>query len=240
LEVQKEIMAEIEGYQKIIDGARTVLDNYLPHIPIHPDWPMVELGKATKVTSGFSFNSKNFSKTNQIKSIKISNVGVREFVEDDGNNLPSSFCNSHSDYIVHSGDLVLALTRSIISSGLKVAIVPHAYHCSLLNQRVASIKGKENLSIIKFIYFVLCSDFVYRYISEKARSLMQPNLSIVDLKGLKIPLPPLSTQQAIVAEIEGEQTLVDANRELIARFEKKIQATLSRVWGEDEPAPAES
>ncbi len=45
LEVQKEIVAEIEGYQKVIDGARAVLDNYRPHIPIHPDWPMVELAK---------------------------------------------------------------------------------------------------------------------------------------------------------------------------------------------------
>jgi len=43
---------------------------------------------------------------------------------------------------------------------------------------------------------------------------------------------------AIVAEIEAEQTLVNANRELIARFEKKIQATLARVWGEDKPPPA--
>ena len=48
-------------------------------------------------------------------------------------------------------------------------------------------------------------------------------------------LPPLATQQAIVAEIEAEQALVSANRELIARFEKKIQATLARVWGEEEP-----
>ena len=54
-----------------------------------------------------------------------------------------------------------------------------------------------------------------------------------------IPLPPLATQQAIVAEIEAEQALVAANRELIARFEKKIQATLARVWGEDKPALGE-
>jgi restriction endonuclease S subunit len=31
LEVQKEIVAEIEGYQTVIDGARAVLDNYRPH-----------------------------------------------------------------------------------------------------------------------------------------------------------------------------------------------------------------
>ncbi len=43
LEVQKEIVAEIEGYQKVIDGARAVLDHYRPHIPIHPDWPITNL-----------------------------------------------------------------------------------------------------------------------------------------------------------------------------------------------------
>ena len=37
-------------------------------------------------------------------------------------------------------------------------------------------------------------------------------------------LPALDTQRAIVAEIEAEQALVAANRELITRFEKKIQS----------------
>ncbi len=48
--------------------------------------------------------------------------------------------------------------------------------------------------------------------------------------------PTLATQQAIVAEIEAEQALVAANRELITRFEQKIQATLARIWGEEAPA----
>ena len=49
--MQKEIVAEIEGYQKVINGARAVLDNYRPHIPIHPDWPMVELGEVVESRS---------------------------------------------------------------------------------------------------------------------------------------------------------------------------------------------
>ncbi|MCU0735788.1 MAG: N-6 DNA methylase, partial [Methylotetracoccus sp.] len=53
LDVQKEIVAEIEAYQKVIDGARAVLDNYRPHIPIHPDWPVKDLVEvATKITDG--------------------------------------------------------------------------------------------------------------------------------------------------------------------------------------------
>ena len=68
----------------------------------------------------------------------------------------------------------------------------------------------------------------------------QPQLPIRNLNEAKIPLPPLATQQAIVAEIEAEQALVAANRELIARFEQKIQATLARVWGEDAPVATEA
>ena len=44
LEVQREIVAEIEGYQRVIDGARAVIDNYRPQIVVDPEWPMVELG----------------------------------------------------------------------------------------------------------------------------------------------------------------------------------------------------
>ena len=64
----------------------------------------------------------------------------------------------------------------------------------------------------------------------------QPNFGPSHLKQVNLPLPPLATQQAIVAEIEAEQKLVAANRELIERFEKKIQATLARIWGEETPA----
>jgi restriction endonuclease S subunit len=53
------------------------------------------------------------------------------------------------------------------------------------------------------------------------------------VESYEIPLPPVAIQQAIVAEIEAEQALVAANRELITRFEQKIQATLARIWGEE-------
>jgi type I restriction enzyme M protein len=58
------------------------------------------------------------------------------------------------------------------------------------------------------------------------------SLNYTPIRLFKIPLPPLAEQQAIVAEIEAEQNLVNANCELITRFETKIQTTLSRIWGE--------
>jgi restriction endonuclease S subunit len=52
------------------------------------------------------------------------------------------------------------------------------------------------------------------------------------LRSFKIPLPDLATQRAIVAEIEAEQALVAANRELILRMEAKVKAAIDRVWGQ--------
>jgi type I restriction enzyme M protein len=52
LSVQEEIVAEIEGYQKIIDGARMVVENYKPRIDIDPEWPMVRLGEVCDFIRG--------------------------------------------------------------------------------------------------------------------------------------------------------------------------------------------
>ncbi|MGH9428463.1 MAG: hypothetical protein ACRD2L_19425, partial [Terriglobia bacterium] len=58
-------------------------------------------------------------------------------------------------------------------------------------------------------------------------------LTTDQIKEFDIPLPPLAKQRQIVAEIEVERKLVDANRELIARMEQKLQARLAEVWGKE-------
>ncbi|HSW62153.1 MAG TPA: restriction endonuclease subunit S, partial [Dissulfurispiraceae bacterium] len=65
------------------------------------------------------------------------------------------------------------------------------------------------------------------------RTAAVPSLDRKNAHRVAVQVPPFTEQKKIVAEIEAEQALVAANRELIARFEKKIQATLARVWGEE-------
>ena len=58
------------------------------------------------------------------------------------------------------------------------------------------------------------------------------NLTTDQIREFLIPIPDLETQRAIVAEIAAEQALVNANQQLIARFEAKVKAAINRVWGE--------
>ena len=51
------------------------------------------------------------------------------------------------------------------------------------------------------------------------------------LADIQIPLPPLSVQQEIVAEIEGYQEAISAHQQQMEDLENRIQAKISSVWG---------
>ena len=212
LEVQKEIVAEVVGYQKVINGARAVLDNYHPHIPIHPDWPKRNLGTlADNLDSRRVPITKGDRKEGPFPYYGASGIvdRVADFIFDE-------------DILLISEDGANLLARS----------TPIAFSVSgkcWVNNHAHVLKF-ESLATQKFVEVHLNSISIEEFITGSA----QPKLNQEALNRIPIPIPDdVATQQAIVAEIEAEQALVAANRELIIRFEQKIQATLARIWGED-------
>ncbi|MDR0301767.1 MAG: restriction endonuclease subunit S [Treponema sp.] len=57
------------------------------------------------------------------------------------------------------------------------------------------------------------------------------SISKKDIEAITIPLPPLKTQHAIVAEIEEEQKLVDGCRELVVLYEENVRRIIEKAWG---------
>jgi type I restriction enzyme M protein len=233
LEVQKEIVAEIEGYQKVINGARAVLDHYRPHIPIHPDWPMVPLEVACDIQRGkFSHRPRNeprfygggypFIQTGDV--VRAANGGKITFTQtlnEEGLSVSKLFQPP-----------VVVITIAANIGDTAVLDFPSCFPDSV----VALIPKPDTDA--RYLEVVMRTK--KQHLNDIAPQAAQKNINIEILKTVEIPLPPLATQQAIVAEIEAEQALVAANRELITRFEQKIQATLARIWGEEAPAAPEA
>ena len=230
LEVQKEIVAEIEGYQKVINGARAVLDHYRPHIPIHPDWPMVQLGDSSlfRVESGGTPKS-------DVPEYWGGGIPWATLVD-----LPAT------DFISE----ITATKRTISDQGLRessakmspansIGVSTRATIGRIAINRVpiATNQGFKNVVIEDSTraepeYVALAITKIVPTMQAWATGGTFAELSKTKFCELEVPLPPLATQQAIVAEIVAEQALVAANRELITRFSAKIQATLARIWGE--------
>ncbi|MCG3773596.1 MAG: hypothetical protein JW395_0405 [Nitrospira sp.] len=231
-------MAEIEGYQKVINGARAVLDHYRPHIPIHPDWPMVELREIIdELESGVSVNSTS-TPTNkgELGILKTSCVTTGIFQPEEHKTVVSDElsrvrCPARGNTIIISR----MNTEALVGANAYVdKDYPHLFLPDRLWQTVITRPDVE----VRYIQTVLASDSCRSRISAicGGTSGSMKNIAKPQLLSITVPLPPLATQRTIVAEIEAEQGLVAANRELITRFEQKIQATLARIWGEETPA----
>ena len=88
----------------------------------------------------------------------------------------------------------------------------------------------SNIETQKLVEIFINSISIKEFITGSA----QPKLNQQALNKIPIPLPPLEVQKEIVARIEREQELVNANKELIKIFESKIKSKISSVWGEEE------
>jgi type I restriction enzyme M protein len=233
LEVQKEIVAEIDGYQKVIDGARAVLDNYRPHIPIHPDWPMVRLADVCETITDGDHQPPPKAALG-IPFVTITNINDEHELDFTKTFfVPESYYSSlNASRKPRGGDILYTVTGSY---GIPVLVPENIRFC--FQRHIALIRTGPQL-LNRFLLSLLASPFMLQQGHKAATGVAQKTVSLNSLRNFQVPLPPLIIQQAIVAEIEAEQALVAANRELITRFEKKIQATLARVWGDDEPPVA--
>jgi restriction endonuclease S subunit len=98
------------------------------------------------------------------------------------------------------------------------------------NQACAAIEVASPSIDRDFLYWSLAGKYLELRAISESRGGNQSNLNSQLIREVNIPLPDLETQRAIVTEIEAEQALVNANRELIRRFEAKIKITIDRVW----------
>ncbi len=233
LSIQAEIVAEIEGYQKIIDGAKAVVANYKPKIDIDPNWEMVELGEIIdELETGVSVNSESRNiKKGEKGVLKTSAVTYGIFLPEEHKTiLPAEYerakCNPKKDSIIISR----MNTENLVGAS---AYVKEDFHDLFLPDRLwQTVISRKDISA-RFVHLIISSEDYRKRISEicGGTSGSMKNISKKNFLSISIPLPDLETQGKIVAQIENEQALVNANIQLIQIFEQKIKDRIAKVWG---------
>ena len=223
LEIQQEIVAEIEGYQRVIDGARAVVENYRPHIAIEQEWSMV------KVKDMFYRSSETVSPDTLVGPSTY--IGLEHISQATGRLIGETTIDDPAQIksrknVFYKGDILYGRLRPNLN---KVWLANCHGFCST---DILVIKPAKDGVLGPLYAHIFRSDTFNEEVLRRVAGAQLPRISWKQFENIDISLPPLATQQAIVAEIEAEQALVDGNRELIERFEEKIRGAVGRVWGE--------
>jgi len=248
LEVQQEIVAEIEGYQKIIDGCRQVIDAWKPDVETyleeelktylaeHPEkqeklaegWPMVRLGEVCEI------NPKKSEVSNLNDDITVSFLPMEDIgtVQDIIPKKEKKLSEVYKGYTYFKeNDVLVAKVTPCFENG-KSGIAR--------NLKNGIGFGSSELHVLRPIKEKIISEYIYPYISSN-RFLKEGAKMMTGTGGLQrvpaffiqeyqIPLPPLEVQQRIVAKIEAERKVINSLREMVKTYEEKIKKVIDRVW----------
>ena len=232
IEVQQQIVDELEGYQKIIDGCRQVVENYKPTIDIDPSWEMVELADAlTNISNGSNYSSDQVGKGTKVLSVKDFDDTSIFISTENCQKVDLSSAELERKLVYENDILVVRSSGSDKKVGMSI-LVPK------LSEKVGFngflIKLTVNFERIN-PYFLCCllrTDQYRKLISESANKANINNVSQDTLKSLLVPLPNLDNQNRIVMSIKEEMVLVESSQKLIDIYTQKIQDRINKVWGE--------
>ncbi len=149
------------------------------------DWPVEALEKQASVQVGFPFQSQRYTNSG-VRLCRGANVLPGRLDWNDVRFWPSNEGSDLKNVELQEGDVILALDRPWISSGLKVASVRKSDLPALLVQRVARVRGR-NESHTRFIYEALRHPAFWSYCRPTETTI--PHISPVELRNYPLVKP---------------------------------------------------
>ena len=221
-EAQREIVEEIEGYQRVIDGARMVVDNWRPRIEVDPEWPVVELGELFARRNG-SVQPGELSSS--IAYVRLEDIeGGTGFLLD-GTDLGDASTVKSAKTKFYEHDILYGKLRPNLN---KVWLSDREGICSTDIYALTPVNGKADPEY--YAHALRSPDFNHAAVARVSGAQL-PRISWTAFATLPIPLPPHDAQRKVVARIAEEQTAVNANRDLMAMMEERVREVVARVWG---------
>ena len=215
LSVQEKIIDEIEGYQKIIDGARQVVENYKPTIKVDPAWETVELGSVATLLNGRAYKQDELLHDGKYPVLRVGNFfSNRDWYYSDLELEPEKYCDN--------GDLLFAWSASFgpkIWDGGKVI-----YHYHIWKIILTDSIDRD------FLYYILLG--LSETIKTQGHGIAMIHTTKGDMEKMLIPLPPIEIQKEIAFKTNEEAQIVGQNYRLIEIFQQKIRDRINEVWGE--------
>ena len=234
LKVQKEFVTELDGYQKIIDGARQVVKMWRPSFDIDSQWEKVKLGNNSVIQIIDGDRGVNYPKKEEFTDkgyclfLNTSNVrkGYFDFSKCD-------FITKEKDNSLRKGRLqkedVVLTTRGTLGNTAYYS-KEIVFENIRINSGMVILRSNKGKIFPAYLLQFLNSNEFAQQVKNFMSGSAQPQLPIRILSEIRLPLPSLEIQKQLVAQIGQEYTFINSNKKLIEIYEHKIESKIAEVW----------
>lgn len=229
LTIQEQIVAELDSYQKIIDGARQVVENYKPTIQNNSHWETVRLGDICELNPRKSEVKDFEGDVSFVPMAVISDTDMYFSVQEQK---PLKEVYTGYTYF-RDDDVLLAKVTPCFENGKSGLAKNLENGIGFGSSEFFVLRANPDRVLPEYIYYIINSN---RFISEGTPQMTGTGglrrLTKDFVLNYPVSLPPLDEQRKIVNQTEEEIAVVEQNKRLIEIFEKKINDKISEVWGE--------
>ncbi|MEP1306529.1 MAG: restriction endonuclease subunit S [Balneola sp.] len=127
------------------------------------------------------------------------------------------------------GDIVFARTGATTGKSFLVKSLDYkaVYASYLIRLRLIT-----DQVLPEFVSYFFKSVKYWNQIYTDSDGATLPSFNATKLKALKIPLPTLSEQKAIVAKLDRAQRLIDIDKAMLAKYDQLIQSVFLEMFGD--------
>ena len=212
----------------MVDGLRQAIDKWKPQIATDLDWQTVELGdeELFQIESGGTPKSGVQAHWDGgVPWITLADLPAVNAVTE----IVSTEWTISEEGLGNSSAKMLPANSVVVSSRATIGRIGINRVALATNQGFKSIIIKDsNRAIPEYLAMMLTQ--IVPAMEAQASGATYKEITKTRFGRLRIPLPSLETQQAIVAELGEEQVAVDHARRLAAKMEQRIQDAIARVW----------
>jgi type I restriction enzyme S subunit len=193
-------------------------------------WREVELGDHIDLLTGFPFKSAGYLEKpdGAVRLLRGDNVAQGRLRWDGAKHWPEGECAGFSNFELREGDVILAMDRPWIEAGLKYAWVRQSDLPCLLVQRVARIRGANDLNT-DYLRYVIGSREFTTHVKAITTGVNVPHISGRDIKRFRFLLPPEDDQVRIASILRAYDDLIELNRRRIGLLEEMARG-LFEEW----------
>lgn len=230
IEIQRQLINELDGYQQVIDGAKKVLNGYRPKINY-----TIESKKTLEEIATFrppKDEVKSLSTDTMVSFVPMATIN--EFDESFTPNEERKIGEVLSGFTYfRDNDILLAKITPCFENG-KAGIARNLKNgIGFGSTEYIVIRANTAVVYPEWIFYnINTTEFIDAGKSFMTGTAGQRRIDINYVKQYHIPVPSLTKQKEILDQIKYEQSLIAPSKKLIEVFTGKIQDRIKAIWGD--------